>query len=172
MNDIIQRQRATVAEHIRAENAKEWPAVYGTFIQTDAAYYDVAPFATRFKGITGVKDLYQAIAAALPDFQITVTAEYDTPGCSIREVTISGTHKGEYCGVPASGRFVRIELAGFYLFGTGEDADKLVAERIYFDNGILLRQMRGETDAPTGIGLAEMAQQDGPANGSQPFRSE
>ena len=38
--------------------------------------------------------------------------------------------------------------------GVGEEAGKLVAERIYFDNEILLRQMRGEADAPTGLGLA------------------
>ena len=158
MSDIILRQRATVAEHIRAENVKEWPAVYETFVQNDSAYYDVAPFATRYKGIDGVKNFYETITAVLPDFEITVTAEYDTPGCSIREVTISGTHKGEYFGIPPTGRRVQIELAGFFLFGTGENAGKLVAERVYFDNEILLRQMRGETDAPTRIGLAELAQ--------------
>ena len=51
-----------------------------------------------------------------------------------------------------------VELAAFYLFGTGENVDKLVAERVYFDNEILLRQMRGEADVQTGIGLAELAQ--------------
>ena len=153
MKDIIELQRATVAEHIRAENAKEWPAVYDTFIQDENAYYDVAPLATRFKGISGVKNFYEAIAAALPDFHITVTGAYDTPGCSIREGTVSEIHQGEYFGVPASRNPVCIELAAFFLFGAGKDAGKLVAERIYFDNGLVLRQMRGETDAPTGIGL-------------------
>jgi len=69
-------------------------------------------------------------------------------------VTVIGTHKGEYCGVPASGRRCSIEIAAFYLFGEGEEAGKLLAERIYFDNEVLLRQMRGEADAPTGLGLA------------------
>jgi len=158
MEDILNRQRATVTDHIQSENVKDWPAVYDTFIQSDEAYYDVAPLATRFQGISGVKDFYQVIAAAVPDFQILVTGEYDTQGCLIREVTITGTHQGEYCGVPASGKPVCVELAAFYLFGTGENVDKLVAERIYFDNEILLRQMRGEADVQTGIGLARMAQ--------------
>jgi steroid delta-isomerase-like uncharacterized protein len=155
MNDLLQRQRATVAEHIRAENAKEWPAVYETFIQDDTAYYDVAPYATRFQGISGVKDVYQTLTAAFPDFLIDVTAEYDTPGCSIREVTITGTHLGTYFGVPLSGRRIQIELAGFFIFGAGENADKLLSERAYFDNEILLRQIRGERSGPIGIGLAE-----------------
>lgn len=52
-----------------------------------------------FKGIEGVRGFYQAIAAALPDLRIEVQSEYDVPGCSIREVVISGTHKGEFAGV-------------------------------------------------------------------------
>ncbi|MEZ4869765.1 MAG: ester cyclase [Caldilineaceae bacterium] len=123
MNEILKRQRATVDAHIQAENSKDWPAVYDTFIQSDAAYYDVAPLATRFEEISGVIDFYEVIAAAVPDFQVLVTGEYDTPGCLIREVTISGTHQGEYCGVPASGNPVRVELAAFFLFDTGENVD-------------------------------------------------
>jgi hypothetical protein len=92
MEDIIRLQRQTVSEHFRAENAHDWPAVHNTFVQTESAYYDVVPLSTMFKGISGVKDFYQSIAAALPDFQVTVSAEYDTLGCSIREVTLTGTH--------------------------------------------------------------------------------
>lgn len=158
MSEIIQLQRATIDEHIRTENAKDWEAVYNTFVQSEEVYYDVGPLATRFQGISGVKDFYQTITAAFPDFQITVTGEYDTPGCSIREVTISGTHLGEYGGVPGSGNHVTFELAAFYLFGSGENAGKLMAERIYFDNEILMRQVRGEAGAPTRIGLAELSQ--------------
>jgi hypothetical protein len=66
------------------------------------------------------------------------------PGCSIREVTISGTQRGEYSGVAATGRPARFQLAAFFLFGTGEQAGKLLAERIYFDNETVLRQLRGE----------------------------
>jgi hypothetical protein len=85
------------------------------------------PLATRFNGIAGVKDFYQTITASFPDFQITVAREYDTPGCSIREVLINGTHLGEYGGVSASGNRVAFELAGFFLFGSGGNAGKLVS---------------------------------------------
>jgi hypothetical protein len=37
-----------------------------------------------------VRGFYQSIAAALPDLRIEVQSEYDVPGCSIREVVISG----------------------------------------------------------------------------------
>lgn len=58
-------------EHIRTENAKDWEGVYNTFVQSEAAYYDVVPLATRFQGIVGVKGFYQVINAAFPDFHIT-----------------------------------------------------------------------------------------------------
>src|SRR5215472_15385821 len=111
MERAIELQRATVAEHFRAENAHDWPAVHHTFVQGDDAYYDVVPLSKRFPGISGVKEFYQSISTALPDFQVEVSSEYDIPGCSIREVTCTGTHQGEYCGLPGSGRRVRFEVA-------------------------------------------------------------
>jgi steroid delta-isomerase-like uncharacterized protein len=150
----IEAQRETVRQHIAGENDHDWQRVWDTFIQDERAYYDVGPLAAKYEGFSGVQDFYSIIEAAVPDFHVTVTGDYDCPGTSIREVTVTGTHKGEYCGVPASSRLVSIEIAAFYLFGEGKEAGKLVAERIYFDNEILLRQMRGEADAPTGLGLA------------------
>ena len=41
---------------------------------------------------------------------------------------------------------MRCQLAGFFLFGTGQQTGKLLAERIYFDNETIMRQLRGEMD--------------------------
>lgn len=158
MDNMISLQRATIAEHIRAEISKEWDAVYDTFIQGQDAFYDVVPLATRFPGISGVRDFYNIIHAAFPDFNIVVTGEYDTPGCSVREVTIVGTHLGEYCGIPASNNPIALEVACFFIFGSGADAGKLLAERVYFDNESLLRMCRGETSVPTKLGLVDLYQ--------------
>jgi hypothetical protein len=61
------------------------------------------PLSATFKGIDGVRGFYQTIAAALPDLHIDVVSEYDVPGCSVREVVISGTHLGEFAGVKPLG---------------------------------------------------------------------
>ena len=139
MENTIERQREIVAEHIRGENEHNWPAVYDTFVQDERAYYDVVPLGTRFKGIEGVRGFYQSIAAALPDLHIEVKSEYDVPGCSIREVVITGTHKGEFAGVKPLGNKVSIEMAAFYTFDMV--SGKLISERIYYDQASALAQM-------------------------------
>ena len=149
----IALQRACIIEHMRAENAHEWDAVYETFIRDERSSYDVIPLSAVFSGIKGVQDFYADFDAAFPDFILTNSAEYDVPGCSIREVTVTGTHQGEFCGIAATGRKICFELAAFYSFGEGAEAGHLINERVYFDVETILRQLRGEDEAPTGVGL-------------------
>ena len=141
MSDIIERQREIVARHIRGENEHDWATVYDTFVQDDRAHYDVVPLGVVFRGIEGVRGFYQSIAAALPDLRIEVLSEYDVPGCSIREVVISGTHKGEFAGVKPLGNAIRIEMAAFYTFDAA--SAKLISEKIYYDQASVLEQMQG-----------------------------
>jgi predicted ester cyclase len=146
MKEIIQLQRATVNEHISQENAHNWPAVYDTFAP-DESTIDVIPFHTQFGGLNGIRDFYQAVDAAFPDFKIDVWGEYDLQGCSVREMTIQGTHKGQWCGVPGTGRRAKFHVLVLYLFGKGNNSGKLLAERIYFDNETVMKQINGHAEA-------------------------
>jgi len=140
MENTVERQREIVAEHIRGENDHDWPAVYATFVQDSRAHYDVVPLGARFEGIEGVRAFYQSIAAALPDMHIEVKSEYDVPGCSIREVVITGTHRGEFAGVRPLGNKLSVEIAAFYTFDAA--SGKLISERIYYDQASLVAQMQ------------------------------
>lgn len=140
MDARIERQRAIVAEHVRAENEHNWPAVHDTFVQNERAFYDVIPLQSTFKGIEGVRQFYAVIATALPDLNIRITAQYDSPGCTVCETEITGTHLGPYLDQPASGNPIKIQLAAIYLFN--EDCSKLIAERIYYDQASVMAQMQ------------------------------
>jgi len=142
MDNMIARQREIVAKHIRGENEHDWPAVYDTFVQDDRAHYEVVPLGTVFQGIEGVRGFYQSIAAALPDLQIKALSEYDVPGCSIREVVITGTHRGEFAGVKRLGNMIRIDMAAFYTFDA--TSEKLISEKIYYDQVSVVEQMQGK----------------------------
>jgi steroid delta-isomerase-like uncharacterized protein len=152
---LIDHQRRTIAEHVRHERAKDWPEVYRTFTpHEEDAYYDVVPFQARFPKMKGVTDFYQTFARAFPDFEIAIHTESDLPGVSIREVQIDATHQGEYCGLPATGRRVSVQLIGLFIFdpATGH----LNAERIYFDNNTILAQIRGEMSPEDVFNLARI----------------
>ena len=146
MDDTIRRQRATVDEHIGQENAHNWSAVYDTFAPHDSRI-DAVPFHAQFGGLSGIKNFYGAVDAAFPDFKATVWAEYDALGCSVREITVEGTHKGEWCGVAGTGRRVKFHVVVLYLFGKNNTSGKLLAERIYFDNETVMKQINGDAEA-------------------------
>ena len=140
MSDRIERQRAVVDEHFALENAHDWAGVAGTFTAADAAF-ELMPAAARLAGPEGIASAYQILDTALPDVMIAVTKGWDAPGCSVREIVITGTHIGEYFGLPGGGRKVKIEMACFFEF---DESGRLRTERVYFDNARLMAQMRGE----------------------------
>jgi predicted ester cyclase len=56
----------------------------------------------------------------------------------IIEVTFSGTHKGQWNGIPATGRRVQFPLCAIFPF---DENDRLAGERAYFDSALVLRQL-------------------------------
>ena len=143
-------QRKVVAEHLAGENEHDYAKVNATFVQADRAYYEIAAGGAHFDGIEGVKGFYELLDSVLPDLDVVCTHEYDVPGCSIREVTARGTHSAEFAGVPASGNYVSFEVCALYIFDE-EEPDKLIAERAYWDNDGLIRQLNGEKVPSLGL---------------------
>jgi steroid delta-isomerase-like uncharacterized protein len=139
--DPIQKQRVSVADHIRLENEHHWAEVPSTLVQDERAFFDFVAVG-QFTGTAGVQQLYQTIGTAFPDLRIDISHEYDVPGCSIREGFISGTHRGEYMGIPASGISIRIAMAAFFVFDQTSGA--LLGERLYLDHGTVLQQLKSK----------------------------
>lgn len=138
--DSIERQREQVVKFLSALGTHDWDGAVESFTGSAPTFEDV-PSNTRFTGKAGIVDALQAFAKAVPDLRIQVSSAIDSPGCSVRELVIIGTHLGSYQAERASGRSVRIACACFFLF----DANgRLATERIYFDNDTVLRQMRGD----------------------------
>lgn len=149
----IAAQRATVAEHLQAECDHEYDRVRATFVQDDRIYFDSAPGGLHLDGIAGINQWYEILSALLPDLHIETTHEYDVVGCSIREVTACGTHSLEFAGVEPEGRFLKWEASLFFVFDE-EEPGKILTERAYWDNDLLIKQMKGE-EAPPLMGLLD-----------------
>jgi steroid delta-isomerase-like uncharacterized protein len=62
------------------------------------------------------------------------------------EADFVGTHIGEFAGVPATGRTVRVPLCVVYDLEEG----RIVRARVYLELPVLLRQLRGEAAVEAG----------------------
>lgn len=125
-----------VEEHVRLENAHDLPAVMQTF--GEEAAYDDEPWDDRPRGIEAVRNYYEALMAAMPDLHIEITNRHVSALAVILEVVITGTHLGQWRGVPATGRSLRFPLCAVYTFDQGE---RLAGERIYYDRAGVLHQL-------------------------------
>jgi predicted ester cyclase len=146
IEEIIRLQRATVDKDIGQENAHNRPAVYDTLTPHESAI-DVIPAHAQFGGLNEIRDFLQAVDAAFPDFEANVWSEYDSPGCSVREIAVQGTHKGEWCGVAGTDKRVKFNACMLYLFGKDDPSGKLLAKRFYFDNETVMKQINGQAEA-------------------------
>src|SRR5206468_4071002 len=75
---------------------------------------------------------------ALPDLTIEVKNRHVAAESLVVEVIIRGTHLGPWRGLPATGRRIEFPLCGVYAFDAD---DRLAAERIYYDRGVVLGQL-------------------------------
>ena len=125
-----------VEEHVQAENAHDLDRIMRTF--GEWARYEDQPWDELYDGPGGVRAYYTRLLAALPDLHIGIERRDVTQDHVILEVTITGTHRGRWRGLPATGRRVRIPLCAVYTF---DGAAKLAGERIYYDRAAILAQI-------------------------------
>lgn len=68
--DLLQKQRESVANHIRLENEHLWAEVNTTLVQDERAFFDFVSVG-QFKGAEGVRQLYHVVSTAFPDLPRT-----------------------------------------------------------------------------------------------------
>jgi steroid delta-isomerase-like uncharacterized protein len=91
-----------VEEHIQQENQHDLDGIMATFGEN--AWYDNEPVGEHHDGRDSVRAYYEDLLQALPDFHIDIHQRHVTDEHVILEVTISGTHKGNWRGLPGTGR--------------------------------------------------------------------
>jgi steroid delta-isomerase-like uncharacterized protein len=149
MPDKLDGRIQLVEEHVQAENAHDLDRIMTTF--GEQARYDDQPWNEHHQAPGQVREYYTQLLAALPDLHIAVECRYVTHDHVILEVTITGTHRGTWRGLPATGRPVRIPLCAVYTF---DDAGKLAGERIYYDRAAILAQIGLFHEPSTPLGRA------------------
>lgn len=89
------------------------------------------------RGRDGVKAVVQALRAAFPDLSYTVEdLVVGTDAVAVR-TTMRGTHRGDFFGLPATGRTFAVEQMTIERFREG----RIVAHHRVTDEAALLRQL-------------------------------
>jgi steroid delta-isomerase-like uncharacterized protein len=145
-NELVKSRIARVEEHVRLENEHDLQGVLETYAERPR--YDDESYDEHHSGRGEVRRYYERLMLALPDLRIDVQRRHATDEVVILECVISGTHLGEWRGLPATGRRVRFPLCAVYTF----EGDRLAGEKIYYDRATVLRQVGvfHEPDTPGG----------------------
>ncbi len=137
-SDTLNARKKLVEEHMRAENAHDVTATMSTLGRRPRYVLN----GTILDGHEAIRSAYEGIglgkAAAFSHFKVDETVLHTSEGAIVLEGMMSGTHVAEWQGIPATGRSFNVPVCAVFTFDAEE---KLAGERIYFDSGLLLKQL-------------------------------
>jgi steroid delta-isomerase-like uncharacterized protein len=129
---LRERREAIVNQHAEAENRHDIEATIATFHHPR---YEVN--GDPSDGAEAVRELLQGMMYGLPDLHIDTVKLRHADDAVILEGLITGTHDGEWSGIPPTGRRVEVPVVGIFEF----DADRLLCEKVYMDFAAVLAQI-------------------------------
>jgi steroid delta-isomerase-like uncharacterized protein len=132
ITSLRQRREAIVNQHADAENRHDVAATVATFYHPR---YEVNGVPSD--GAEAVRELLQGMMDALPDLCAEPSTMRHADDAVFGEGRITGTHDGEWAGIPLTGRRVELPIVAIFEF----DDDRLLCEKVYFDMATVLTQM-------------------------------
>ena len=133
--DLRETREQIVREHMESENTHDFDVTLATF--ADHPRYEIVPTGEVYDGADEVSRYYQETRTAFPDQRNELIALHHADDGVIVEFRLRGTHKGEFRGVPPTGKSFECRMAAFFLF----EGERLVNERVYFDAVTILSQL-------------------------------
>jgi steroid delta-isomerase-like uncharacterized protein len=88
---------------------------FGELLADDFVEHEEMPGLERSK--EGVKQLFHMYRAAFPDLRMTPQDVLVSGDRAVARVRATGTHQGEFLGMPATGRSVDVQLIDITRFG-------------------------------------------------------
>jgi steroid delta-isomerase-like uncharacterized protein len=131
----LREQRETIVrEHMESENEHDFDATIATFSHPR---YEIIATGQVYDGEDEVRRYYQETRTAFPDQRNELVALHHIDAGVVVEFDLLGTHLGPLRALPPTGRSFRCRMSAFFLF----DRERIVCERVYFDQASILRQL-------------------------------
>jgi steroid delta-isomerase-like uncharacterized protein len=129
---VQQRREAIVNQHADAENRHDIEATIATFHHPR---YEMT--GDPSDGEEAVRELLQGLMHGLPDLHADISRLRHTDDAVLIEGLITGTHDGEWQGIPATGRHIEFPVVAIFEF----EQDRLVCEKVFYDSATILAQI-------------------------------
>jgi steroid delta-isomerase-like uncharacterized protein len=129
---LQQRREAIVNQHAEVENRHDVEATIATFHHPR---YEVN--GDPSDGEEAVRELLQGLMNGFPDLHADIGKMRHADDAIFIEGRITGTHDGEWAGIPPTGRRVEVPVAAIFEF----DEDRLICEKVYLDMAAALTQI-------------------------------
>jgi steroid delta-isomerase-like uncharacterized protein len=128
------KREEIVREHMGSENRHEFDATLDTFAHPR---YELIATGEVYDGTEEVQGYYDQTRRAFPDQRNELLALHHADDAVLVEAVVRGTHKGPLRSLPPTGREFELPILAIFEF----DQNKLVCERVYFDQTTVLRQL-------------------------------
>jgi predicted ester cyclase len=136
---LRERRIALVREHMQSENELRFDDTLETF---DHPRYELIATGEVYDGPEQVAGYYESSRAAFPDQRnenVLLTYGEDVV---VAEFDLLGTHLGELKGIAPTGRGFRCRMCALFIFEPG--GERIVSERVYFDQATIAQQLLGD----------------------------
>ncbi|HVU09782.1 MAG TPA: ester cyclase, partial [Phototrophicaceae bacterium] len=104
--ELYQQIRALWISHSKAEDARDLNGLIATLAPD--CVYEVVPTGQRWEGHDGARTFYLTFLGAFPDVHFDLQDIVIGPQGVIEIAMMTGTHKGTWSGIEATGRAVRL----------------------------------------------------------------
>jgi hypothetical protein len=140
MDNLAERRLRTVRDHMALECVCDWDAVIATF---EHPRYEMYGSGAVFDGEEEVRGYFAASRTPFPDQGNEIIAIAHSGATGQAEVWLTGPPLGPLrtpTGViEPTGKAFRVRMAATFEFPPG--GDKVICERPYFDQGMVLRAL-------------------------------
>jgi steroid delta-isomerase-like uncharacterized protein len=131
---LRKKREEIVREHMDSENRHQFDDTLATFHHPR---YELVPNGEVYDGPEEVMAYFEQTRRAFPDQRNELVALHHADDAVLVEALIRGTHTGPYGSVPPTGRSFELPILSIFVF----DDDRLLCERVYFDQNTVLRQL-------------------------------
>jgi steroid delta-isomerase-like uncharacterized protein len=142
--ELRSRREEIVREHMDSENRQQFDVTLATFHHPR---YELIGSGDVFDGPEEVMAYFHELRTAFPDQRNEPIAIHHADDAVLVEANLYGTHDGPFRGLPPTGRRWEMRFMAVFEF----EEDRLVCERVYFDQGTVMRQL-GVARDPRSLG--------------------